>query len=264
MSSNRCTSITDPIIDGQAALDVTGVRVSNFSSKEALACFHDHIAEHQHLKICFLNAHCANVAQSNLPYRKALEEMVVLADGVGVDIGAKMLHGQTFKANLNGTDFVPLVITSARKPLKIGLYGARPGIANKAMTAFLTLDPRHDIRVVGDGYIDSPAQLEMLGALENWHPDILLVAKGVPAQELWIAEHIKPAHCTLVFGVGALFDFAAGAVRRAPKWMRDLRIEWVYRLLNEPKRLFQRYVFGNPLFIMHVIKYKLNAGLKRK
>lgn len=83
--------------------------------------------------------------------------------------------------------------------------------------------------------------------------DVLLVAMGNPLQELWLAEHLQATGCRLGIGVGALFDFLSGDVARAPLWVREARLEWVYRLLLEPGRLWHRYLVGNPVFLMRVL-----------
>jgi exopolysaccharide biosynthesis WecB/TagA/CpsF family protein len=84
---------------------------------------------------------------------------------------------------------------------------------------------------------------------------------GVPRQELWIARNITPDHCTMPMAVGALLDFVSGAVPRAPKWMRQLRLEWVFRLIVEPSRLWQRYILGNPVFLARVIRQKFSSRI---
>ncbi len=113
---------------------------------------------------------------------------------------------------------------------------------------------RHDYRVISDGYF-KPANLDaILARLKDFHPDILLVAMGVPRQEFFIDAHITGEHCTIASGVGALFDLRTGRVQRAPQWMRKLRMEWVYRLLQEPQRLAKRYLLGNPAFLWRVAK----------
>ena len=117
---------------------------------------------------------------------------------------------------------------------------------------------------MGHGFIDEDSQMAMLDELKAWRPDILLVAKGVPAQELWISEHLGASHCSVAFGIGALFDFMAGGVSRAPSWMRKMRLEWVYRLMQEPGRMWKRYILGNPLFIWYTIKQKLHLGRMQK
>lgn len=83
---------------------------------------------------------------------------------------------------------------------------------------------------------------------------------GVPRQELWIARNLTEKHCTLPIAVGALLDFLSGAVPRAPGWMRRMRLEWLFRLIVEPGRLWRRYIVGNPLFLARVLRQKLVGG----
>jgi exopolysaccharide biosynthesis WecB/TagA/CpsF family protein len=104
---------------------------------------------------------------------------------------------------------------------------------------------------------DSAAVLDRLADLD---PDITLVALGSPVQELWIDRHIRPGHGRVVFGVGALFDFVSGSFRARPKSFRDLRMEWLWRLIQEPSRLWRRYLLGNPVFLFHLLRYKLAVG----
>lgn len=239
--------------------EILGVEVEDLARAEALAQLHAAIGRGLHRPVTFLNAHNANLAFADPALRAALSRFVVLSDGIGVDIAAMLLHGKPFQANLNGTDFVPDLLTRSPFPLRVGLFGGRPGIAEKAAASLAARDGRHQFRVIAHGYVEGEDEAAALAALEQWKPDVLLVAMGVPRQEMWIANNITPAHCTLAFGVGALFDFLAGVVPRAPGWMRTLRLEWVYRLIQEPGRMWRRYILGNPLFIARVVRQKLTG-----
>ena len=245
-----------------ASREVLGIPVVDFSREEALEWIHGRIADGSYTPITFLNAHNANLAMRDTGFREALRRFTIMSDGIGVDIAARLLHGRQFRANLNGTDFVPAVLTSARVPLKIGLFGAAPGIADKAAEHFALLDGRHEYRVIHNGYFDESDESRILDSLLQWKPDILLVAMGVPKQELWIARNLTPDHCTVAMGIGALFDFASGTVPRAPYWVRALRSEWVYRLIREPRRLGHRYLVGNPVFLGNVVRWMFDAGSK--
>jgi exopolysaccharide biosynthesis WecB/TagA/CpsF family protein len=102
----------------------------------------------------------------------------------------------------------------------------------------------------GYGDIRSP---ELLGAIRSLTPHLILVALGNPAQELWLARHFDATGCALGIAVGALFDFMAGEYSRAPRWIRAVRLEWLYRLAIEPRRLASRYLMGNPSFLGKVL-----------
>jgi exopolysaccharide biosynthesis WecB/TagA/CpsF family protein len=114
--------------------------------------------------------------------------------------------------------------------------------------------------VISDGFFKSEHQPYILRVLKEYHPHILLVAMGVPRQEMFMAKNLTAEHCTLAFGVGALFDFMAGTVPRAPVIVQKLRSEWLYRLAQEPGRLWYRYIVGNPLFLLRVMRAKFKVG----
>lgn len=247
-----------------ARRNVLGVSVTDFSRDEAQQFILGRIALKNFMPITFLNAHNANIAVRDDGFRRSLERFTVLSDGLGIDIASKVLHGSYFRANLNGTDLVPQLVRSSQTPLKVGLVGARPDVVHRAARRFQELDARHEFRVIHHGYFDAAEERRILDDLAAWKPDILLVAMGVPKQERWIAERITGEHCTVAMGVGALFDFVSGEVTRAPRWVRAVRSEWAFRLLQEPRRLAGRYLIGNPVFIGHVLRWRFSVARRSK
>lgn len=235
---------------------ILGIRVCAVAWNEAMALLERLVEERRFTRVGFLNAHNANIACENRAFAEALDEFLLLPDGVGVDMAAKLLTGEKFPDNLNGTDFIPGFLRQATRPLTVGLIGARPENAVEARERFEVLAPQHRFVLVSDGYFDAASESLILQTIRELRPDVLLVAMGVPRQELWIMRHITAAHCTLPIAVGALFDFMSGAVPRAPQWMRRLRLEWIFRLVLEPGRLWRRYVFGNPVFLARVVREK--------
>jgi exopolysaccharide biosynthesis WecB/TagA/CpsF family protein len=241
--------------------EIFGVTVHDIHEADALDMLFKAIADEQHLKIAFLNTHGANLAWSDAALMDLLKQFVVLADGVGVDIAARTLTGASFSANLNGTDFIPQLVRSAPRQLRIALFGGRPGVAQRAAAALLAQDRRHEITLVADGYGDAEATRRYLSALEAAPVDLLLVAMGNPLQERWIAANVDARHAHVAAGVGALLDFLSGEVPRAPESLRLLRLEWLYRLAIEPRRMFRRYVLGIPLFLLRLAMVKM--GMRR-
>lgn len=215
------------------------------------------IREKSFTKVSFLNAHSANMAFGNTELAHAFADFLILPDGIGVDIASKILHGASFPANLNGTDFIPAFFAATQMPLKVALLGATSDNLRAAARKFSQRAPQHEFTVVNDGFFRQEDEAHILTELKHLKPDVLLVAMGVPRQELWINRNITPEHCTLPIAVGALFDFMSGAIPRAPYWMRRTRLEWVFRLMLEPARLFDRYVVGNPLFLSRVLRQKM-------
>jgi exopolysaccharide biosynthesis WecB/TagA/CpsF family protein len=137
------------------------------------------------------------------------------------------------------------------------LLGGRPGVAERAAERFAQRYPAHRFGVLGHGYFAPEEEPALLARLAQERPDLLLVAFGNPRQELWIARHLDRSHCSVAVGVGALLDFTAGEVVRAPELLRRLRLEWLFRLAQEPRRLWRRYVVGNPAFLLRVLRARL-------
>lgn len=238
--------------------DILGVKVSVLEWLGALKALDEALGEGrpQHI-VNFLNANNANIAQANERYRLCLAHSQVLPDGIGVDIAAKALYGEPFPSNLNGTDLVPAFLVHMARPLRVALIGAREDVLEKALASFRRISPWHEFCAVSDGYFKEGEAKLILADLARFKPDVTLVALGSPMQEIWIDAHMKPEHGQLVFGVGALFDFVSGITPRAPKIVRSLRLEWAYRLLREPARLWRRYILGNPLFLLRVLRHRL-------
>lgn len=232
---------------------ILGVDVSALSQSEAVDLIAARIAERRFTKVGFLNAHVANLAQGDDRFRQLLAGFLVLPDGVGVDIASKALFGQKFPANLNGTDFVPHLLRALPGKLKIGLLGAERDNVEAAADRLHRIAPQHRYQVFGDGFFTEDMEPALLARLAKDRPDILLVAMGVPRQEYWV-DRLNGSHASIAMAVGALFDFLSGAIPRAPMWMRYARLEWLFRLILEPSRLWRRYIVGNPLFIFRLLR----------
>ncbi len=232
---------------------ILGYSVANLGFAEGLGLLAKRIEERQYTPVTFLNAHNANVARADASFANALRGFLVLADGIGVDVASKSFHGSAFKANLNGTDLVPALFSYCVKPLKVALLGARPEVIAAARSVFASETPWHDFQIVSDGYFRPQDLPKIKQILKDMQPDILLVAMGVPRQEEFISKNLGPEFCTMPMAIGALLDIHSGVIPRAPKWVRDARIEWAYRLAREPRRLWYRYIVGNPVFLFNVL-----------
>ncbi|MGX1790517.1 WecB/TagA/CpsF family glycosyltransferase [Bosea sp. NPDC055332] len=236
---------------------IAGVPVAALTREDALALIDHAFDGGGHLRLAYCNANLVNIAARDPGLRERLADFLILPDGIGVDIGSRLLYGAAFPANLNGTDFTPAILSARKRPLRVMLLGGRPGVAERAAARLRTDHPQHRFSVLSHGYFEPAEESALLARLAHERPDLLLVAFGNPRQEQWIADRIDARHCAVAAGIGALFDFLAGEVARAPETFRALRIEWVYRLWLEPRRLWRRYVVGNPAFLMRVLHQKL-------
>jgi N-acetylglucosaminyldiphosphoundecaprenol N-acetyl-beta-D-mannosaminyltransferase len=212
----------------------------------------------ERLQVYFVNAHCVNVAARDRDYAQLLRESPFLfADGAGMALAAR-LAGIALNHNVNGTDLFPqLCAAAAAAGVPVAFLGARRKVAAACAARMEQQHPGLRVAWVADGYLAADEEDRQLGQLNASGAKILFVAKGVPAQEHWIAAHAGRLAAPVVLGVGALFDFYSGTVPRAPAYIRKLRMEWCYRLLREPRRLFARYVLGNPEFVARALLWRL-------
>lgn len=204
----------------------------------------------------FVNAHCVNVLRRDPAYRAALDGAdLLLPDGSGLAIAAR-LAGEHLGDNLNGTDLFPeLCREAAARGQSIFLLGGRPGVA--AATAAAMVERFPELRIAGsrDGFWNKEDEPGLIEAVNRSGAGIVLVALGVPLQECWIAQVRDRLEAPVVMGVGGLFDYYSGTIPRAPLLLRRAGCEWLWRLAQEPRRLFGRYVLGNPVFLFHAARH---------
>ena len=205
--------------------------------------------------LAFVNPDCLNIAYAHDRYRAVLQQAArVLPDGIGLKIGCRM-RGLGLAANVNGTDLFPrLCERAARNGFSLFLLGARPGIAELVAENMRARYPNLIIAGTQHGYFGPDEENAVIARINASRAGVLLVALGVPRQELWLAEHHEALTPPLRMGVGGLFDFYSGRIPRAPLWLREIGLEWVWRLIQEPGRMWRRYILGNPLFLYRVWK----------
>jgi alpha-1,3-mannosyltransferase len=236
------------------ARTILGVTIRVFDREEAIASIDQALASAERLNVCFANAQTLNIAYANARFSSALQRFLVLNDGLGVDIASRVKFGRPFAENLNGTDFVPDFLGMTQHRLRVYLVGTTDAAVKQAAHKFRARYPRHTIVGWRNGFFTGLQDIdETCRNIRAARADCVLVGMGNPHQELWIDEHGHKTGASLLLGVGALFDFQAGVVRRAPQWIRSLRCEWVYRLLQEPRRLAHRYLVGNFLLLGRVL-----------
>ena len=233
---------------------VLGIPFFSGTMDEALQKIDDLVKSGRTHHAAFINAHCLNLAYKDSSYKQVLEECsAVFADGIGAKIGSAML-GFKVEENVNGTDMFPLL---AQKPYRIYLFGGSPEVAKAALEKARAIGGKADFVGSSDGFFKEKSEEEMFAEFAQLKPDLILVAMGVPKQEMWINKNLDRLPACTAIGVGGLLDFVSERIPRAPLWMRKANIEWCFRLYCEPVRLFKRYIIGNPLFIARVFQSKL-------
>ena len=245
-------------------LDFFGVPIVNTTMDEAVDWIAGRVAlapgsspmrKGEKALLAFVNPDCLNIAYTHDRYRAVLQQAArVLPDGIGVKIGCRM-RGLGLAANVNGTDLFPrLCARAARDGFSLFLLGARPGIADLVAENMRARHPGLKIAGTQHGYFGPDEEDAIIARINTSGAAVLLVAFGVPRQELWLTEHHAALEPPVRMGVGGLFDFYSGRIPRAPLWLREIGLEWVWRLLQEPGRMWRRYILGNPLFLYRVWK----------
>ncbi len=181
--------------------------------------------------------------------------LLLVNDGVGMDIAAKLFGNGRFAANLNGTDFTPYLLQRSPTPLKVFLVGSTPAVLARAATHVREVLKQE---VVGycDGFDGLRQAPDIAARINQSGAQVVLVAMGNPLQERWVMRHRAELKAGILMGVGALFDFWAGDKARAPQWVQRLRLEWLYRLYLEPRRLLRRYTLDILLFLRQCYRYR--------
>jgi exopolysaccharide biosynthesis WecB/TagA/CpsF family protein len=243
--------------DGPDHVDFMGLPILRRTTGEMVERIEAAISEASKLSLAFCNANTLLLAHDDPHYRDTLQNMTLINDGIGAELAAKLLVGTSFPENLNGTDFVPALFETAQKPLRIYLLGAKNHVVTKAAAAFEKRYPRHTICGFHDGYFDQTKPKMVIENINESKADVLLVAMGNPAQERFIVQNHAGLNVPVAIGVGALFDFTAGIVPRAPQWMRATKTEWLFRLSREPFRLLHRYTIGVGRFLFVCLKLRL-------
>lgn len=248
-------------------INVCGTEIDRYTFKEVVTKITDRAAsggEPQY--VVTPNAQHILLLRQDPYLRKIYRDaFLVIPDGFSV-ICASWLLKPPLPERVTGVDvFEQLCEIAPQKGLRIFLLGGRPGAAD--LTAQILKDRYPGIEIVGTdcpplGFEKDPKQNERISAtIKAAAPDILLVGLGAPKQEYWIYEHYQSLGVPISLGIGGSFELISGMVKRAPQWMQDYGLEWLFRLSMEPRRLWRRYLIGNPHFIWLVLQQRL--GLLR-
>lgn len=237
--------------------DILGVTVSDLTASECLALLDDGLKRDQPLTVFYANAHSVNLTFSVPVFREILNAADILyADGVGLELAAR-LHGLKLRENLAGTDFLPTLLRwASQNGISLYFLGGTREVVRRA--AHQAVGQNGSLRLSGyhHGFFqDDEAIIEDINIKE---PLVLLVGLGSPLQERWVHDNRLRLKAKIVITVGGFFDFYSRSIKRAPGWVRRLRLEWLFRLLRNPVKMSGRYLVGVPLFLWRVLLSWLN------
>lgn len=239
-------------------LNLSHIPVHNITRDDLKSTLRQRVSEGSKTLLFFANTNLIVKSQA-IAKRFYSPDVFIVNDGIGVDIASWLVHGQKFKDNLNGTDFTPYFFEDNQQH-KIYLIGSTKTDLEKAAFYFTkTLGQK----IVGscDGF-DDIKNPQLVDKINASGADVVLVGMGNPLQEAWILDHYQALNAKLFMGVGALFVFLAGNKPRAPEWVRKYRLEWLFRMLLEPKRLVKRYTIDIGYFLYLCLKNKSAAKQK--
>jgi len=232
---------------------ILGVQVNTENSDELIPKVFRNIEDKKKSLVVAINPEKLMKAKED-PELKALLNRAEfqIPDGIGVIIASKLKKG-SISSRITGIDMMDRIVReAARTGRAVFLYGAKPGVADKAAQQLKQTYPNLIVAGTQDGYESDSSKV--LDTINKAKPDILFVAMGSPKQEQWIEQHRDNLYPMLYQGVGGSFDVLAGNVKRAPAAFQRLGAEWLYRLLKEPSRL-QRQM-NLPKFLFEVFKQK--------
>ena len=251
----------NPLVDKR--YPILNTYVNAMSMDETVDAVEEMIERRVPVQHVVINAWKVNLMRKDENLRKIVNECPLInADGASIVLAAKMLK-IPLKERVAGFDlFVRLVQEASDKNYKIYLFGAREEVVKKVKAIFERKYPTLQIVGYRNGYFTEADEPEIVKNMAESGADMMFVAFSSPKKEYWIRRYLKELNIPFVMGVGGSFDVIAGTTKRAPLWMQKCGMEWFYRFIQEPGRLWKRYLVGNVSFMIYVLQYKMRMILK--
>jgi len=248
-------------------VDILGVRIHHLTEESFILLIGQIIHNQRKARIASVNVNAMNLAYEHEWFRKFLNDSdYAFCDGAGVILGARIL-GLHLPQRFTSADWMwDLAAYAEEQDFTLYFLGARPGIAEKAALRLREQSPHLSILGIQHGYFDKTLGSEennrIIQDINQHQPNILLVGFGMPLQERWLMENWDRLEVNTAITLGAVFDYISGELKRPPSWYINHGMEWFGRLIIEPRRLWKRYLIGNPLFLLRVIIYRLRLQKK--
>ena len=247
--------------------DILGILLSAIDMNRAMELTQRWIATGRSTYICMTGVHGVMESQSNAQLRRVLNEAFINApDGMPMSwVG--WLQGHRHMDRVYGPDFMKNCCRlSVEKGFRHYLYGGKPGVAQALKHVLEERFP--GLQIVGTytppfRNLTHDEEDELLKDVQNAKPDILWVGLSTPKQEFFMAEYVDRLRVPLLVGVGAAFDFHTGRIQEAPAWIKRSGLQWLHRLLQDPRRLWRRYLLNNSAFVWLMVLQSLGLQSHR-
>lgn len=234
---------------------VLGVKVSAVQIPDVIAIMEQWIADSNRTHyVAVTGMHGVTESQDDAGFKAILEEAdLVVPDGMPL-VWLGRWRGFPLKRRVYGPELMETFCRDTRGKYRHFFYGGAPGVADHLAQ---TERDRHGIRIAGTYCppfrpLTDEEKNQAIAAIEAAKPDVLWVGLSTPKQERWMHEYRDKLRVPVLLGVGAAFDLNTGRLKQAPRWMRENGLEWLFRLLAEPKRLWRRYVVQGSRFAWNV------------
>lgn len=244
-------------------LIVNNVRVDAITKEDLEASIIQSVVKRRKDVYAYVNVHAINLAQHDTAFRKFLNDAsVVYCDGEGVRLGGLIL-GSKLPPRIALTYFVwDLCASCEKQGMSVFFLGASVETVNRAVDIVKRKYPRLGVQGWHHGYFNKEGTEsdQVIKLINGVKPNILFVGFGMPVQEHWIAQNLARLETNVILPCGSMIDYAAGQKNLSPVWMSDHGLEWLHRLVEEPTRLWRRYLLGNPLFLGRVLRQRFLQG----
>lgn len=241
-------------------ISILGVGVDDTRAEDLERAVIECVEQQKRKTFAYANVHAINIAQRNLKFRDFLNNAdVVYCDGEGIRFAARILDAPPPPRTALTRWVWQLGALFQEEEISMFLLGGRSEIVATAARNLCARYPRLNLPGYHHGYFDkSGRENEEVIQLINTHkPNVLFVGFGIPDQEAWIEENLNRLEVNAIMPCGGMIDYLAGEVKVAPRWMSERGIEWLHRLLQDPRRLWRRYLLGNPMFVFRIFLQRL-------
>tara|TARA_Y100000766_G_C18915510_1_gene611074 strand:- start:6088 stop:6840 length:753 start_codon:yes stop_codon:yes gene_type:complete len=242
-----------------------GIPLDNLSMHETLERINNAICSKQQIHHCVINAGKVVKMQKDLFLRESVVcSDIINADGMGIVWAANFL-GHKITERVAGIDLMEnLVKLAYKKNYKCFFLGAKEEVVSKLVNDYSRKYSKEIIAGYRNGYFDDKDENNIVNTINKSKANLLFVAITSPKKEIFLNKYKNNLkNINLIMGVGGSFDVISGSIKRAPKFMQHIGLEWFFRFLQEPKRMWRRYLFGNLYFIIIVLKARLNKLLTK-
>ena len=252
------------ILGRNKRINILGIQIDKLNQKETIALVEKYVLNKEPLHLIGVNADKINSSRKNPRLKQIVNSCgIINADGASVVLASKFLK-QNLPERVAGIDLMmALVELSEKKQYSVYLLGAKKCVVEKTAKELLKRYPRLNIVGVEDGYFKEEDWPRISEKVKHANPDFVFVGITSPIKEYLVEFLQNDGNRSIFMGVGGSFDVISGKIPRAPQWMQKTNLEWLFRVIQEPKRLFGRYFKGNSKFIGSVIREKFSNKLEK-